>query len=250
MSTLHVFIGSHGSDRNKRAKDFAEKMNIPLLQADEVRKELADIPNHLLFEELYRRIKQTLQKETMVFDATNLIAKQRKNLLMRMKEHDVHGHCILNTIETCIEKDKELERSLGADFVISRFLSTDIPFMTEGWKELNYVVEPPAKDYTEAKNKSLFEDEHLQWAGAFMKTGKPYLDALPANTSKKIGYNNISAYIAFQTLYNQNASISYIQDVVNLILYKKRWTSANEKGKEKFKKELRVDVYDKLLLLF
>ena len=115
------------------------------------------------------------------------------------------------------------------------------------------MVEPLALStlatYKKRKNESAFEDDVLQWVDVFLNEGKPYLDLLSESPYKRIGYNNVSATIAFQALHELHVPMEQIKAVVTLILYKKRWSSANEKGKEKLRSELGEELFGKLLLI-
>lgn len=255
MANLHVFMGLHGSSRRERAVSFAEEHQLLLISADDVRQELQQedpaIANNLVFEEVYRRIKKQLQKgEDLVYEGTNLIAKQRKDMIRQMKPHAVFGYFIAESAETCIENDQQLEYPLGETQLIIRVLTAEVPFQEEGFANLTYIAEEPIlKKYELFKQLINGKDETLLWTLHMVESGKYLLEKCESPQIKRIGYNNASAYHAFMVLSTLGYPISFIKDVLTLILYRKRYIGMDEKSREKLQTQLNEELYKKLLAL-
>lgn len=232
-----MFIGIPGSQRKEFAQKLALENGFAYFLSDDVRKEMeeeqGEVSHTLLFEEMHRRLRKLLDKgEDVVFDATNLYSKHRKHLKQLLKNHEIIAHYVATTLEECISNDRKDEIPLGEDFIIQKFMTAEIPMLEEGFKTVYYYIEPVSvdavNDFLTQKNQLVEEDEVIAWAKVFMETGKPILESRPENQYKKIGYNNMSAQIAFQVLYTMSYHIDFIREVVQLILFKNRFAKANE----------------------
>jgi len=256
MATLHVFMGLTGSNRKEEAKAFADKQQLALITSDDVREELRrnhpDVTNAFVFEEIYRRLKKILNDgENAVFDATNLHGKQRLHLTQMLKGHELRGYMCVQTLETCVSQDANSPKPLGKEVIQRQVMTAEIPFQNEGsMSTLTYLVEHLPVEETMPlviqKDESDHEDEVTAWANVLLESGKELFDSLPEGKHKKIGYNNISAYIAFQTLYSLNYDIDVIEQVVKVILYKKRFMNTTESGKEKLIGQIGEELYRKV----
>lgn len=260
MTILHFFIGMPGSKRKKWAETFANDQGIMLLIGDEVREEMekiqgeGQVPNNLVFEESHRRIKKLLNSgKELVFDATNLYAKHRKQLIQMLKGHTVVAYYAHTSLEACIEYDATQEKQEGRAFYVQKFMTAEVPLKQEGFRTIYYNADKVSDEelaHYLAKRSELEEtDEWIAWSKVFMQAGKPILDEIPEGPYRKIGYNNISAQIAFGVLYALDYSMDFIEEVVQLILYKNRFGKANDKGKENLKKQLGEPLFQKLEML-
>ena len=260
MTVLHVFASLPGTDRKNKAYEYAEKNEMIYISADNMREDLkgtdAELDNSKLFDEMYKVLKKELKKQDVVFDATNLYSKQRKHLLQMVKPDQAIIHYILTSLETAILGDSKNEVSLGKEFVTQKYLTAEIPFVDEGWDYVEYWVEEIAgsqlQPYVKERDMLLTNDteETVVWAHIFLPSGKEILNRLPEGLFKRVGYNNMSAQIAFQSLYNLNYPISFIQEVVQLILYAGRLRKAHEqKGKDKLREQIGEELFQKVLLL-
>lgn len=255
MSTLHMFVGIPGSNRKEMASEFAKENQIQLFSSDEIRKELGNVKNNLIFEEIVRRIKKVILKgESVVFDATNLYSKQRKTMISQIRAKNNVCHYVSDNLEQCFERDSKNLESVGEAIVVQKFLTAEIPFQSEGWDDVFYHVNPMTKDefqnYLKENKINMIEHEEMsiELASFFMESGKPILDSRPDGELKKIGYNNASAQIAFGWMY-PHFNLSFIEEVVTLILYKKRMMSVTGKGLETIKNQVGEDLYNKLIIL-
>lgn len=255
MTTLHVFSGIPGSQREILAKKFANANGFVFISSDVTRNEMLTkgetINNTTLFEELHRRIKMNLKKGlTVVFDATNLYTKQRKHLLQVTKPANSVCHFVFNSFSSCVENYKSLEKD--ENIVFQKFMTSEIPFKDEGWNEIQYIIETISKEEIEKIEQNLnnlensFDCDNVKYASYFMESGKAFFEARPLGEFKKIGYNNMSAQIAFQFLYSIKVDLDNIEEVVKIILLKKRVKSMNENGLEKLKTQIGKDLFDKV----
>jgi len=254
MKTLHMFVGVPGSKRKEEAKKFAENNHCVYLSSDDFRKENPELSHSDLFSQMTSLARKILSSgKDVVFDATNLYSKQRKAMLNNMRAERNICHYYVDTFENCVERDSLSSDPVGKDIVLQKFLTAEIPFEKEGWDEVVYHTEPLNPEYrksviTENKEKMLLDKEmSVELASFFMETGKVYLEELDEKM-RVVGYNNASAQIAFQWMipyYN----VSFIEEVVTLILYTKRVRGSNEKGIEKLKSQIGEDLYKKVLLL-
>lgn len=262
MTTLHVFASLPGTDRKQKAYEYAEKHGMKYISVDTMRKELkkdeknVDMTNAECFDVMFKIIKNELKKQSVVFDATNLYSKHRKHLLQMVKPEKAIIHYVLTSLETAVLGDSKNEESYGKDFVTQKYVTAEIPFVEEGWDYVEYYVEDIAgsllQPYVKERDMLLTEDaeETVVWAHIFLPSGKEILNRLPQGVCKRVGYNNMSAQIAFQSLYKLNYRISFIQEVVQLILYAGRLRKAHEqKGKDTIREQIGEELFQKVMTL-
>lgn len=256
MGTLHVFASLPGTDRKQKAYEYAEKNGMEYISADNERKKAGNVDNAQLFDIIYKILKSEVRTQDVVFDATNLYSKQRKHLLQMVKPEKAIIHYVLTSLETAVLGDSQHEESYGRDFVIQKYVTAEIPFVDEGWDYVEYYVEDVAgsllQPYVKERDMLLTEDaeETVVWAHIFLPSGKEILNRLPQGVCKRVGYNNMSAQIAFQSLYKLNYRISFIHEVVQLILYAGRLRKAHEqKGRDTIREQIGEELFQKVLAL-
>lgn len=141
---LTLMVGLPASGKSTYARILGNADNTTVLSSDILRKELlgseADQSNNdLIFKTLYERARELLKDgKNVVIDATNINAKDRRRTLSNFSDLHIERFCyVMSTpIETCIERDKKRDRTVGED-VIKKFLYRfEIPMYFEGFDEI------------------------------------------------------------------------------------------------------------------
>ena len=243
-SNLYIMIGLPGSGKDTLAKVMKkqnEKMTsieTVILSSDDIRLELFgwedQTHNNEVFQEMHKRCKKYLQEgKNVIYNATNLNIKKRKNLIDEMKKYATNINAVLciATIGTLIERNfTRPERKLPEDKLFQLFKTMSIPMKYEGYNKIfvsysnnvdeeygdvvNWIMNI-GKDYDqhnehhnatvlehlELTSKRAFElsngDECLGIAGRFHDIGKPYSREWNEVKQKYTYYNHhtISAYM-------------------------------------------------------
>lgn len=247
MSKLKIFMGLRGSRRETLSKEYAEKNNYVLISADEIRNEFEknkyDIQNNIVFEECHRRILENLEKgNDVVFDATNLIKKQRKDLIRKIKSHEVTGLFVLDSYENSLVNNKLLseEGTFDKNKSLASAITCEIPNLDEGFKDIEFIFDDnDIEKYADQINSLSDKLDPVSLSKIFIQYGKSILNETELTNLKKIGYNNLSAYKAFSVLSQLNYSKNLIELVYNLIIFKKRIRGMNEESKNKLDPEFK-----------
>lgn len=146
---LIMMIGIPGSGKSYIAEQIqveaaTEDVEVVIHSSDNLREELfGDINdqsnNTELFEELHRRIKADLRDgKSVIYDATNLNKKRRRNFLREIKGIDCKKTCglILSTIEDCYERNEMRDRSVPSEVIKRMYMSFQPPALEEGWDDI------------------------------------------------------------------------------------------------------------------
>lgn len=152
MNKLIVLVGLPASGKSSYAKQHLANENTIILSSDILRKELfgnecCQDNNELVFRTLYKRAKEELlNSNNVVVDATNINMKARRNILSNFSKMNIERKAIVfaTPLETCIERDRQRERTVGED-VIKKFLyNFEIPMEYEGFDDIQ-IIESPLK---------------------------------------------------------------------------------------------------------
>lgn len=149
MSELIYLVGLPGSGKSYFAEKMLEKHpDYIYLSSDKIRGELygdetcQDNPSQV-FDLMLRRTIQALKSgNTVIYDATNVVRRNRINILKsisRLKGVDIIKRCYVlwERIDTCIERDSKRDRKVGADVIWKMVKRFQVPFMDEGWDVVN-----------------------------------------------------------------------------------------------------------------
>lgn len=141
-----MMSGVPGSGKSTRAKSFIPQYQI--ISSDEIRAELCGDINDMdrnaeVFETCYERIKICLaNNQNVVFDATNIIAKRRKDFLERLKNDKVSFHSIclfeLTSFHECLKRNQSRDRVVPEDVIKAMFLNIEFPTYSEGFDKITY----------------------------------------------------------------------------------------------------------------
>ena len=158
MKTLNILIGIVGSGKSTMAKKLAEDGGV-ILSSDDVRAELAEKSiidnvhnfqtNTVVFCELYRRARALADVgKDIIFDATNLSARDRVSIIEIGKEYSykIVGHLILLDKEECIRRifKRQLEDANAHTIenpreLVERYsikLKNNMPTLQEGFHQI------------------------------------------------------------------------------------------------------------------
>jgi len=145
MATLYVMVGLPASGKSYWVREHA-KLYDDIISSDSIREELygdaaiQDDPSRV-FNIMFQRTRAALKAgRTTFYDATNINAKRRINLLKSLKKlfPDLYCICVVvaTPIDVCHERNWERDRLVPA-YVIDRMLRQfEVPCEAEGWDEI------------------------------------------------------------------------------------------------------------------
>jgi len=145
MATLYVMVGLPASGKSYWVREHA-KLYDDIISSDSIREELygdaaiQDDPSRV-FNIMFQRTRAALKAgRTTFYDATNINAKRRINLLKSLKKlfPDLHCICVVvaTPIDVCHDRNWERDRLVPA-YVIDRMLRQfEVPCEAEGWDEI------------------------------------------------------------------------------------------------------------------
>lgn len=161
---LIILCGIPGSGKSTYAKDYVERNgNTVHLSSDAIRKELYGDENIQgnpgeVFALMQKRAVESLNNGSdVLYDATNITRKDRSGIIgVCPKFAKIECHIIWASIESCIERDTERERTVGKE-VIDRMLKRfQAPYYDEGL-DVIHIIPPYNFNQTSYHNKC-FED--------------------------------------------------------------------------------------------
>lgn len=119
-----------------------------VISTDAIRAELCGDPsdqshNKEVFELAHSRIKEFLNSDcydTVFFDATNISRKDRRRIFAIIpKGVEKEVHIVWASIETCIARDKNRDRTVGADVIMKMAKRFQIPDFTEDFDKWVFI---------------------------------------------------------------------------------------------------------------
>lgn len=147
MSKLIIMVGLPGSGKSTYTAKYETQNHTTIVSTDEIRRELYGNPETQgngqdVFNEAYRRIEIALRAgDTVVFDATNLKARNRKYLCNRFRPiaDTIVAECINTPVDECIVRDALRSRSVGYDVILRMARGASEPRLDEGF-DLVHIV--------------------------------------------------------------------------------------------------------------
>ncbi len=91
---------------------WSKSTGLPVFSSDELRKEMPEADNGKIFTELHKRMKKALTEgKSIIFDATNLERKNRRQFLDEIKGIDCEKVCkfFLVPVDVCMERNSHRE---------------------------------------------------------------------------------------------------------------------------------------------
>lgn len=142
MSNFYMTVGLPASGKST----YAHLLGCEVVSSDAIRLELfgdENDQNHNgeVFNELHRRIRSAInENKDVVYDATNLSRKRRKNFLKTLPK-DVRKICICMCTDynICLIQNSQRSRNVPEDVLFNMYKNISIPILTEGWDEIQYI---------------------------------------------------------------------------------------------------------------
>ena len=152
MVKFYMMIGLPASGKSAIAKEIAERESAVIVSTDDLRQELlndvnSQEDNNLIFKEAERRLKANIEMgRNVIFDATNINYKRRRDWLNRFNKYNVRkiGVLVATPYEECLERNIWRERKVPEEVIKRMYFNFYIPFYYEGFNEI-YVIQNETK---------------------------------------------------------------------------------------------------------
>ena len=139
MSKFTMLVGIPASGKSS----FAASEDAVWLSSDNLREELLgdrqDQTQHaFIFAEMLNRTRQYLKEgKEVIYDATNLSKKRRKNLLSQIKATEKECIVFVCELEEILQRDKQREFSVGEETILRMIKQFNCPSYDEGWDKIS-----------------------------------------------------------------------------------------------------------------
>lgn len=151
MVILHMLVGVAGCGKSTFARDLCLEFSylgreIDVYSSDALRLELYGDENDQthnaeVFEELHKRMLAALKGgKDVIYDATNLTAKDRMKFLKKIPENwNVTKHCHILPIsyEEAVKRQDLRERKVPAEVIKRQMCKFQTPWFYEGWNHIS-----------------------------------------------------------------------------------------------------------------
>ena len=147
MTKLIVMCGASGSGKSTTARQIQkENPSFQLISTDDLREELLGDANNqsqgdYIFKVAYNRIRYCLEHGfNVIFDATNLRARDRKAIIKKYNDLDISLTCavVCAEKEECKSRQSLRARQVPFEVIDKQFAKFQKPTMEEGWNEIKY----------------------------------------------------------------------------------------------------------------
>ena len=144
MIKFYMMIGLPASGKSTIAREIAEKENAVVISTDKLRKELlndenSQADNNLIFKEAEKRLKENINNgNNVIFDATNINYKKRRDWLNRFNKYNVEKIAILvaTPYEECLERNAKRKRKVPEEVITRMYYNFYIPQYYEGFDDI------------------------------------------------------------------------------------------------------------------
>lgn len=145
MSKFYMMVGIAGSGKSYIANEIGCK----IVSSDAIRKELYGSEenqshNDRVFNEVHKRIKNSIKNgEDVIYDATNLSRKRRKNFLKELPA-DVEKIAVVaaTELEVILEQNASRMRHVPEEVIMRMFKTMTLPRLDEGWDSIRIIPNP------------------------------------------------------------------------------------------------------------
>lgn len=144
MIKFYMMIGLPASGKSTIAKEIAKRENAIIISTDDLRQELlndvnSQENNNMIFEEAEKRLKANIENgKNVIFDATNINYKKRRDWLNRFNKYAVKkiGVLVATPYEECLERNKRRERKVPEEVIKRMYFNFYIPQYYEGFTDI------------------------------------------------------------------------------------------------------------------
>ena len=149
MPKFVMLVGLPGSGKSTIAPLIAVKEQAVVYSSDKMRLELFGDEAHqddngLVFDELYRRARQTLEDgRSVVIDATNISSKRRIGVMKQFERYLRDVYYFATPFEVCRKRNAARDRVVPEAALAKMYRSLQIPSLEEGWDEIHLLHEEP-----------------------------------------------------------------------------------------------------------
>ena len=145
MSKFYMMVGIAGSGKSYIANEIGCK----IVSSDAIRKELYGSEedqshNDRVFNEVHKRIKNAIKNgEDVIYDATNLSRKRRKNFLKELPA-DVEKIAVVaaTELDVILEQNASRMRHVPEEVIMRMFKTMTLPRLDEGWDSIRIISNP------------------------------------------------------------------------------------------------------------
>ena len=148
-----MLVGIPSSGKTTIAREFMNEFNcidapIVHLSSDSLREELlGDINNQdnnkLIFDEMEKRTIDSLKENKhVIYDATNINRKKRKNILNKLPKNTSKIACYMaNNYDDILERNKNRDRTVPDRVILQMYKRLQLPVYGEGWDNIIHVFD-------------------------------------------------------------------------------------------------------------
>ena len=144
--TFTMLVGIPGCGKTSFVEELKNETTVHL-SSDAIRKELYGDENcqedsGRVFNLMHERTLEALKNSyDVVYDATNITRKSRLSILKQLPAY-VEKKCVIiwATIEECIERDSNRERTVGVAVINKRLQRFEAPFYDEGFDNIFFGI--------------------------------------------------------------------------------------------------------------
>lgn len=284
-------IGLPGSGKTEKAKELAKIHTATILSSDAIRKELFgdesdQTDNEKVFEEMFvRTIEAFKQGKSVIYDATNVHYKRRKNLIEQLRhkfEFKAIAIVMATPIRDCIKRQNERDRTVDKEVIWKMAKAFYIPYWYEGWNDIQLYYPNefcPSENIRDLINKtsllydfdqknphhSLSLGEHmydcytimcgstdvdcLKEAALLHDIGKIYTQSFKEGVAHYYDHHNVSAYMSlFENTDNSN-TLEILSRAAYIQWHMAPYFWKHEKTKKRYKKLWGEQFYDEIMML-
>lgn len=157
MAEFILVVGLPASGKSELGDRIKEEKNVEIVSSDSIREELFgdrknQSDNNLVFKIMQERTLEYLaQEKDVLYDATNINSKRRKNLLECIPDN-VYKRCIYISAgkQGCINRDNKREHQVGVEVIDRMYKNLQIPMYHEGWDKIEVVPAYTQYEYDES----------------------------------------------------------------------------------------------------
>lgn len=154
MAKLIMLVGLSYVGKSTIAKEYQKQTNGIIVSSDDIRQEiLGDVndqsQNKKVFEVVHKRIHDALAADkTVIYDATNLNAKRRRNFLLTLPA-DCKKICVVvvANLDTLKQRMAQRERVVPWDVIEKQLRQFQTPWYHEGWDDIAIIYNHNADTY-------------------------------------------------------------------------------------------------------